>query len=70
MGMTVKLREIRVQLNITQEELAKRVGVSRQTINYIERGRYKPTVLLALKIAKVLNRNVEEIFILEGSDWE
>ncbi len=70
MKMMIKLREIRAQLGITQEELAKKVGVSRQTINYIERGKYKPTVILALKIAKVLNKNVEEIFVLEESDWE
>ncbi|MCD6449515.1 MAG: helix-turn-helix transcriptional regulator [Thermotogaceae bacterium] len=68
--MLIKLRETRVQLGMTQEELAGKVGVSRQTINYIERGKYKPTVILALKIAKVLNKNVEEIFVLEGSDWE
>ena len=67
--MVVKLREVRAQLNITQEKLAKKVGVSRQTINYIERGKYKPTVILALKIAKVLNKNVEEIFVLEEGDW-
>ena len=70
MKMLIKLRETRVQLGMTQEELAGKVGVSRQTINYIERGKYKPTVILALKIAKVLNKNVEEIFVLEGSDWE
>jgi len=51
---------------MTQEELAKKVGVSRQTTIAIEKGRYTPSVYLALKISKVLNKKVEEIFELEG----
>lgn len=64
---------IRVQraiLDITQEALAKRVNVSRQTINTIEAGKYVPSTLLALKIAVVFNKTVEEIFSLEESDWK
>jgi len=64
---------IRVQraiLDITQEALAKRVNVSRQTINSIEAGKYVPSTLLALKIAVVFNKTVEEIFSLEESDWK
>jgi putative transcriptional regulator len=54
--------------NLTQEELANRVGVSRQTINAMEANKYVPSTVLALKIAKVFNRLVEEIFILEEED--
>jgi Predicted transcriptional regulators len=64
---------IRVQraiLDITQEALAKRVNVSRQTINSIEAGKYVPSTLLALKIAVVFNKTVEEVFSLEESDWK
>jgi putative transcriptional regulator len=54
--------------NLTQEELANKVSVSRQTINAIEANKYVPSTLLALKIAKVFNKTVEEIFILEKGD--
>ncbi|MDI3523704.1 MULTISPECIES: helix-turn-helix transcriptional regulator [unclassified Kosmotoga] len=54
---------------ITQEELARRVGVTRQTIIYIEKGKFNPSVKLALKIAKVLGCSVEELFELEEGDW-
>ncbi|ANQ53755.1 MULTISPECIES: helix-turn-helix transcriptional regulator [Thermosipho] len=66
--MKNKIKFFRALNNITQEELAKKVGVSRQTINYIERGKYVPSVLLALKIARVFNCQVEEVFILEEGD--
>ena len=54
---------------ITQEELARKVGVTRQTIIYIEKGKFNPSVKLALKIAKVLGCSVEELFELEEGDW-
>ena len=54
--------------NITQEELANKVSVSRQTINAMEANKYVPSTVLALKIAKVFNKPVEEIFILEKGD--
>lgn len=54
--------------NITQEELANKIGVSRQTINAMEANKYVPSTVLALKIAKIFNKNVEEIFILEEHD--
>jgi len=68
MDMVIKLKSIRLEKGLTQEELASKVGVSRQTINYIERGKYKPTILLALKISHVLNVKVEDIFQLEEGD--
>jgi putative transcriptional regulator len=53
---------------VTQAELADRVGVSRQTINSIESNKYIPSTLLALKIARVFGKSVEEIFQLEKKD--
>lgn len=58
----------RAIVNITQAELAERVGVSRQTINTIEVGKYVPSTILALKLAKVFRATVEEIFLLESGD--
>ncbi len=53
---------------LTQEELANKVSVSRQTINGMEANKYVPSTVLALKIAKVFNKSVEEIFMLEKND--
>lgn len=53
---------------LTQEELAKKVSVSRQTINAMEANKYVPSTVLALKIAKVFKKPVEEIFTLEKND--
>jgi len=66
--MTNRVKVGRAELNITQEELAKRVGVSRQTINSIEKNKYVPSTLLALKISKIFNLTVNEIFFLEKDD--
>ena len=66
--MKNKVREERLYLEWTQEELASKVSVSRQTIFAIETGKYIPTTVLALKIAKAFKKNVEEIFILERAD--
>jgi putative transcriptional regulator len=54
--------------NLTQAELATKLGVSRQTINTIETGRFIPSTVLALKLAKIFRVTVEEIFLLENSD--
>ena len=58
----------RANKNLTQEELANKVSVSRQTINAMEANKYVPSTVLALKIAKVFAKPVEEIFILEKGD--
>lgn len=62
------IRVERAILDITQQELAVSVGVSRQTINSIESGKYVPSTILALKIAKYFNKPVELVFSLEDSD--
>ena len=66
--MKNSIRIERAILNITQQELAEKVGVSRQTINSIETGRYVPSTVLALKIADIFNKTVNEIFFLEMED--
>lgn len=54
--------------NLTQDDLAKLIGVSRQTINSIEKGRYVPSTVLALKISKVFEKPVDDIFELDSDD--
>ena len=63
--MRTNIRELREKRNMSQKELGERVGVSRQSINYIELGKTSPKITVALKIAKVFNIPVEEIFELE-----
>jgi putative transcriptional regulator len=62
------LKVERAKQNFTQADLAEKIGVSRQTINSIEIGKYTPSAILALKIAAVFNARVEDVFILEDSD--
>jgi putative transcriptional regulator len=62
------LRIERARHNLTQADLANRIHVSRQTINAIESGRYVPSTVLALKLARVFSLPVEELFTLEESD--
>ncbi len=62
------LKVERAKLDWTQQQLADKVGVSRQTINSIEAERYVPSTVLALKIAKAFRTTVNEIFILEKGD--
>ena len=60
-----KLREYRARENMTQGELADRVGVRRETIGNLEKGRYNPSLVLAWRIAKVFGVPIEEIFTVE-----
>jgi len=60
------LRVLRAKKDITQEDLAEAVGVSRQTINAIELGKFNPSVITALNLAKFFDAAVEEVFFLEG----
>ncbi|MBS1949339.1 MAG: helix-turn-helix transcriptional regulator [Bacteroidetes bacterium] len=66
--MKNKIKVERAIKGMTQEELAKKVSVSRQTINAMEANKYVPSTALALKIAKVFNKSVEDIFTLEKND--
>lgn len=62
------LKVERAILNLTQEELAQKIGVSRQTINSIETNRYVPSTLLALKLSELFNKPVNDFFKLEEND--
>jgi len=62
------IRQHRARLNLTQQDLAERVGVRRQTILAIEKGHYIPSALLAFQIAKAFGMRVEELFELAGDE--
>lgn len=66
--MKNRIEEIRRERGILQEELAKALKVSRQTISSLERGRYNPSIYLAHNIAKYFGMSIEEIFIFEEVD--
>ncbi len=66
--MKTKLKVERAALSMTQDELVQKVSVSRQTIIAIEAGRWVPLAVLAIKIARVFNKAVETLFILEEGD--
>lgn len=61
-----RVRELRVERGLSQADLASRLGVSRQTINAIETGRYVPSLPLAILLARFFERPVEEVFSLES----
>ncbi|MBQ7133501.1 MAG: helix-turn-helix transcriptional regulator [Ruminococcus sp.] len=63
--MKNRVEELRKQKGIKQEELAKSLCVSRQTISSLERGKYNPSIMLAYKIAKIFDLSIEEVFIFD-----
>lgn len=69
MKLENRLKELRARDRLNQTELAKKAGVSRQTVSLIERGEYAPSVIIVLKIAHIFGENVENVFYLkENSD--
>lgn len=60
-----RIEDLRTRANLSRQELAEQVGVHYQTIGYIERGEYSPSLVLALRIASVLETSIEEIFWLD-----
>ncbi|WXG44704.1 MAG: helix-turn-helix transcriptional regulator [Promethearchaeati archaeon SRVP18_Atabeyarchaeia-1] len=66
--MKTRMKKLREELHLTQEQLANRVGVRRETILFLEKGKYNPSLKLAYSIAKVLKSRIEDIFVFE--DWE
>jgi putative transcriptional regulator len=68
--MKNNIRVQRAVKRITQQQLAEAVGVSRQTINAIEAGKYVPSSVLALKIASVFGQSFDTVFQLDDDDWE
>ncbi|MHC1605349.1 MAG: helix-turn-helix transcriptional regulator [Candidatus Methanofastidiosia archaeon] len=66
--MKTRIKELRARYDLTQEELAKKVGVRRETILFLEKGKYNPSLKLAYDIAKALQTTIDELFIFED-EW-
>ncbi|MBE6881553.1 MAG: helix-turn-helix transcriptional regulator [Oscillospiraceae bacterium] len=66
--MKNRIEEIRKERGIRQEDFAKLMGVSRQTISSLETGKYNPSIFLAYKIAKYFKMTIEEVFIFDEED--
>lgn len=66
--MKNRIRVERAEVRMTQQQLAEAIGVSRQTINAIEAGKFVPSTVLALKIARLFGKSVEELFQLEEGE--
>lgn len=63
--MKTRIKEFRARHDLTQEDLAKKVGVRRETIVFLEKGKYNPSLQLAHDVAKALKSTVEELFIFD-----
>ncbi|MBN2454531.1 helix-turn-helix transcriptional regulator [Candidatus Woesearchaeota archaeon] len=66
--MKTRIKELRARYDLTQEDLARKVGVRRETIVFLEQGKYNPSLRLAVQIAKALKSGVEELFIFEKGE--
>ena len=66
--MKNRMKELRARDNITQAQLANLVGVRRETIVFLEKGKYNPSLSLAYAVAQVFNMSIEEVFIFQPSD--
>lgn len=64
-----RVKIARVELDLTQQQLAQKTGVTRQTISLIEKGEYNPTLKLCLKICYVVNKSLDEIFWINKEDF-
>ena len=62
------IKQFRLELGLTQQELAQKVWVRRETIVFLEMGKYNPSLKLAFQIAKIFNRKIEEIFLIDSND--
>ncbi len=65
MSFRTRIKELRARYDLTQDDLAKKVGVRRETILYLEKGRYNPSLKLAHEIAKVLKTTIDDLFIFK-----
>ena len=63
-----RIKEYRARYDMSQEDLAKRVGVRRETIGFLEKGKYNPSLVLAWRIAKLFNTAIEDIFMIEDGE--
>lgn len=60
-----RIKEYRARYDMSQEDLARKAGVRRETIGFLEKGKYNPSLVLAWKIAKIFNTRIEDVFIIE-----
>ena len=65
-----RIKELRARAGLTQEELAQEVGVRRETIVFLEQGKYNPSLKLAYKVSRALDSTIEEVFTFEDEDLE
>lgn len=65
MTFKTRIKEFRARYDMTQEDLARKVGVRRETISFLERGKYNPSLKLAHDVAKALDTSIDELFIFE-----
>ncbi|MBN2014757.1 MAG: helix-turn-helix transcriptional regulator [Candidatus Altiarchaeota archaeon] len=63
--MKTRIKELRARYDLTQEDLARKVGVRRETIVFLEKGKYNPSLKLAHDVAKALNTSIDELFLFE-----
>jgi putative transcriptional regulator len=63
--MKTRIKELRARYDLTQEDLAKKIGVRRETILFIEKGKYNPSLKLAHDIAKALQTTIDDLFMFE-----
>ncbi|MFC4077300.1 helix-turn-helix transcriptional regulator [Salinithrix halophila] len=68
--MKTRIKEYRARCNLTQALLAKKVGVRRETIVFLEKGEYNPSLKLAVKVARELQASIDELFIFEEGDLD
>ena len=66
--MKTRIKELRARYDLTQEDLAKKIGVRRETILFIEKGKYNPSLKLAHDIAKALQTTIDELFMFEDEE--
>lgn len=66
--MNNRIRELRARYNLSQQELARKVGVRRETIVFLEKGKYNPSLRLAHNIARLFDLPIEEVFLLDGQE--
>ena len=65
MTFKTRIKELRARYDLTQDDLARKVGVRRETILYLEKGKYNPSLMLAHQIAKALKTTIDDLFIFE-----
>jgi putative transcriptional regulator len=68
--MKTRIKELRARKNLTQAQLAEQVGVRRETIVFLEKGKYNPSLKLAYLISRVLDEKIEDLFLFEEEDLD